>query len=144
MASSLYVATDNAGIACIRLFSCILPQAPAWSLFCTTPEAIAAIPDGARCVGLWSSSRRIRSAAEWAWIERRERGGLKPGLSNEDMESLAAWIAKRGEAATNLAPASITEQPASDPVSMPASPIPTVHQPAPAPIAGAVISSRWS
>lgn len=144
MASSLYVATDNAGVACIRLFSCILPHAPAWSLFCTTPESVAAIPDGARCVGLWSTSRRIRSAAEWAWIERRERGGLKPGLSDEDMEGLAMWIAKRAENSVASASACVTEQPASDPGSVPPSPIPTVHQPAPAPIAGAVISSRWS
>lgn len=140
--ASLYVATDDAGIASVRLFGCIALQAPAWCVFCITPEKIAAIPDGARCIGLWSTSRRSRTAAEWAWIERRDRGGLQPGLTKEDMEGLAAWIEKRRadtptvDIGGNLALPDLEREPPS--------PIPTVHQPAPEAISGAVISSRWS
>lgn len=141
-AFSLYVATEDAGMASIRLFGCIALQAPAWCTFCVTPEKIGAIPDGARCIGIWSSPRQSRSAAEWAWIERRERGGLEPGLSVADMDRLTAWIAARHAQTPTVALGG--NLPVPDLEREPPAPIPTIHQPAPAPIAGAVISSRWS
>lgn len=84
-----------------------LARAPAWCALISDPRAVDAIADGARCIAVFYESRKYRSALEWAWIERRKRGGVL-GLAREDIDRLADWCCRHG-AQTDVSALSIPE-----------------------------------
>ncbi|MGY6709733.1 MAG: hypothetical protein ACXIVF_15545 [Rhizobiaceae bacterium] len=49
--------------------------------------AVGQIAHGSRCFAIWYEPRKYRSALEWAWIMRRERGGVV-GLGLEELGHL--------------------------------------------------------
>lgn len=83
----LTIVTDNARRAALRMFGA---GAPAWARIIDDPMDILAIPDRAKCFGLWFGPRLPRSAAEQAWLERRLTGGLD-FMSDGDWDRFFAW-----------------------------------------------------
>lgn len=70
---------------------------PPWCRVVTRAEDVAALGDGTKVIAQWFEPRSRRSLLEWAFIARRERGGLV-GLSAEDCDKLAAWAARQHSA----------------------------------------------
>ena len=68
---------------------------PLWCRVVTHAEEVAALADGTKVIGQWYEPRHRRSLLEWAFISRRERGGLI-GLSLEDCDKLVAWAVRNG------------------------------------------------
>ena len=91
----LYIVTNDQMAGARSVMHCALDMIPGWVRIVSEPKEIAALPAGAKCIGIWSSKRGHRSMAEWAWIERRERGDLDVGMTGEEIDKLQAWIAKR-------------------------------------------------
>lgn len=87
----LTVVTTRPESALRRLLG--VDAAPAWLRLVSEPSLVAGIPDGMRCIGIFFEARRHRSELEWAWIERRKRGGIL-GLDRDDLDGLEAWRAR--------------------------------------------------
>lgn len=88
----LYIITDNAERAAERGLGCRLADLPGWVRMLATPGEISALPNGAKTFGFWFSKN---SPAEFAWQDRRARGGFQAGLTGEELDALNDWIARR-------------------------------------------------
>lgn len=86
--------TDDIDYALADVFASLRSNAPSWARVTDDPAEILALPDGCKVhIAVWRSDR-CASGAEMAWRERRQRGGLE-FLSDEEMEKIAAWRARR-------------------------------------------------
>ncbi len=97
----LYIVTDNPPRACLAVIGCHLTELPSNFRIVTTPEQIAAIPNGARCIGYWFSWKtRQPSHAQMAWEELRaaiaDRRTI--GLDDKFFQLVDEWNAKRRKA----------------------------------------------
>ncbi|RVE81439.1 hypothetical protein [Sinorhizobium meliloti] len=97
----LYIVTDDPARACLAVIGCHLTELPPIFRIVTGPEQIAAIPNGARCIGHWFSWKvRRPSRAQMAWEELRARAGdRRPiGLDDKFFQLVDEWNAKRRKA----------------------------------------------
>lgn len=86
--------TDDIDYALADVFASVRSNAPSWARVTDDPADILALPDGCKVhFAVWRSARGT-SGAEMAWRERRQRGGLE-FLSDEEMEKIAVWRARR-------------------------------------------------
>ncbi len=90
----LYIITECPEEALARTLQCATTSAPSWVRVLTDPEDILNIPNGAKCIAVWFSSRKRMSQAELAWRERRLMDGVL-GLGDDDWQKLEAWISRR-------------------------------------------------
>lgn len=72
--AELTIITTRPERALVTLFG--QAEAPEGVTVVTTTAAVGGIPNGSRCFAIWFEPRKYRSAVEWAWIMRRERGGV--------------------------------------------------------------------
>ncbi|NMG39831.1 hypothetical protein GRZ55_11305 [Chelativorans sp. ZYF759] len=84
----LTIITTRPERALVTLFG--RPQPPEGVSVVTTSQAIGNIPNGSRCFAIWFEPRKYRSSVEWAWIMRRERGGVV-GLELEDLHAFGLF-----------------------------------------------------
>ncbi len=90
----LYLVTECPEAALARTLQCATTNAPSWVRVVSDPEDILKIPNGAKCIAVWFSSRKRMSQAELAWRERRLMDGVV-GLEDGDWQKLEAWISRR-------------------------------------------------
>ncbi|WP_065091620.1 hypothetical protein [Rhizobium leucaenae] len=90
----LYIITECPEEALARTLQCATTNAPSWVRVVNDPEDILKIPNGAKCIAVWFSSRKRMSQAEIAWRERRLMDGIV-GLEDGDWSKLEAWIARK-------------------------------------------------
>ncbi len=95
----LTIVTECPEAALARTLQCATTNAPSWVRVVSDPEDILNIPNGAKCIAVWFSSRKRMSQAELAWRERRLMDGIV-GLSDDDWQKLEAWISRRRVSAT--------------------------------------------
>ncbi|MAY63977.1 MAG: hypothetical protein CML29_17375 [Rhizobiales bacterium] len=76
---------------------------PAWCRVVTRAEEVASLADSTKVIGQWYEPRSRRSLLEWAFIARRERGGLI-GLSLEDCDKLVTWGVRNGAGSEGMDP----------------------------------------
>lgn len=91
----LYIVCDDAAAGALRVMQCLPGALPGWARVLTEPKQIAAMPDGARCIGTFTRRGDQMSAAELSWWERRRRGGISAGLTAKEIDGLGAFIANR-------------------------------------------------
>ncbi|RFB95203.1 hypothetical protein B5K11_09630 [Rhizobium leguminosarum bv. trifolii] len=105
----LFIATDNAERACMAVLSCALSDCPPFVRIVTDAAAIAAIPEGARCIGQWFAwSDRKPDEAQMAWDDRKARGGIE-GVSEAFFQRIDEWNAKRREAEARILAEAVAE-----------------------------------
>lgn len=76
-----------------------LLEVPDFVRVVSAPMQIATLPDGARGIGRWYGAHR--SMAEFAWMDRRARGGVS-GVSAAFQDRLNEWKAARRAEETAL------------------------------------------
>lgn len=91
----LYIVCDDPAAGAWRVMQCLPGSLPAWVRVLTQPLDIIKMPDGARCIGTFTRRNDHVSAAELAWRERRERGGISPGLTAAEIDGLSVIIENR-------------------------------------------------
>lgn len=106
----LTIVTECPDEALARTLSCATTNAPSWVRVVSDPEHILKIPNGAKCIAVWFSSRKCMSEAELAWRERRLMDGIV-GLEDDDWSKLEAWIARRRAPTAEDIPENITDIP---------------------------------
>ena len=122
----LYIVTDDRIQAALAELGCWPSEVPSFFQILTKAEDIAAIPNGARCIGRWFRwSEKHPTPAQYAWIDRREAGGIE-GVSETfyaridewndkrratEAEILAQALAERGQAAETSIPAPVMSTP---------------------------------
>ncbi|MDX1166621.1 hypothetical protein GOL87_06485 [Sinorhizobium medicae] len=97
----LYIVTDDPARACLAVIGCHSTELPPIFRIVTGPEQIAAIPNGARCIGYWFSWKvHHPSHAQMAWEELRAGDGdRRPiGLDDKFFQLVDEWNAKRRKA----------------------------------------------
>lgn len=95
----LYIVTDDPAKACLAVIGCHLTELPSIFRIVTTPEQIAAIPSGARCIGYWFSWKtRQPSHAQMAWEEFRAGDRRPMGLDDKFFQLVDEWNVKRRKA----------------------------------------------
>lgn len=98
--------TDNIDFALADVFASRRTNAPSFVRIIDDPIEILSLPE--RCKvhpAVWTKSSGQRSGAELAWLDRRRQGDLV-FLSNDEMDKIAAWRARRvsGSAPAEQAP----------------------------------------
>ncbi|WP_313194622.1 hypothetical protein [Shinella zoogloeoides] len=87
--------TDNIDFALADVFASRRTNAPAFVRITDDPMEVLALPH--RCKvhpAIWTCTGRNRSGVELAWLERRRQGDLV-FLTDEEMEKISAWRARR-------------------------------------------------
>lgn len=98
----LFIATDDAARACLDVVGVHLTDLPPFVCIVTEAAEIRKLSDGARCIGCWFAwGARINDAAQLAWQDRRDAGGLE-GVTVAFLEKLDDWRAKRAAAERKL------------------------------------------
>lgn len=98
----LFIVTDHPERACLSVLGCMLADCPPFARILTEAAAIAAIPEGARCIGQWFAwSDRRPDEAQMAWEDRKARGGIE-GVSEAFFQRIDEWNAKRREAEARI------------------------------------------
>nr|CAD6410985.1 hypothetical protein REQ54_00819 [Rhizobium sp. Q54] len=86
------IVTDQPEEAIADMLCCALTNAPKWVRILSDPQDILAIEDGMKCRGVWYSSGGAKAcAAEWAWRERRMKGGIDY-LDEADEARILDWV----------------------------------------------------
>lgn len=83
--ASVTIVTTRPDRALMKLFG--EASAPEGVRVVSSIQAVGEIAAGSRCIGVWFEPRKYRSALEWAWIMRRERGGVV-GLDMAEVKAL--------------------------------------------------------
>ncbi|MCG6115079.1 MAG: hypothetical protein MEQ84_07755 [Mesorhizobium sp.] len=86
--ADLTIVTTRPHRALLTLFG--QPEPPQGVRVVDDIQSVGQIANGSRCFALWFEPRKFRSALEWAWIMRRERGGVV-GLELADVERLGVF-----------------------------------------------------
>lgn len=86
----MVLVTDAPHQALAGFLGCAFTNKPRWLRVVFDPVDILKIPDGTKCRGMWFHRR---TGAEFAWWERRDRGGLV-WLNDADLDFIADWIAE--------------------------------------------------
>lgn len=98
----LFIVTDNPERASLDVLGCMLADCPPFARILTAAGDIAAIPEGARCIGQWFAwSDRRPDEAQMAWEDRKARGGIE-GVSEAFFQRIDEWNAKRREAEARI------------------------------------------
>ena len=106
----LTIVTECPEEALARTLQCATTNAPSWVRVVSDPEDILKIPNGAKCIAVWFSSRKRMSQAELAWRERRLMDGIA-GLAEDDWQKLETWIARQRISAAEDIPEKIEDIP---------------------------------
>ncbi len=106
----LYIVTDDVAQAVRAEIGCGPSEVPSFIRVLTEAVDIAAIPDGARCIGRWFRwSDKRPTPAQYAWIDRRNRGGIE-GVSQAFYARIDEWNEKRRAAEVEVLAAAIAER----------------------------------
>lgn len=98
----LRIITNNPARALMEeVLGVTLEDRPDWCAILTTPQELAAIPDGALCYAVFYlpardgfAARETLTPLESAWLDRRARGGVQ-GLGVSEFQGMRAWRHKR-------------------------------------------------
>jgi len=86
------IVNDRPEEALADLLCCAPSNAPKWVRVISEPMEILAIENGMKCRGIWYSTGGAKaSAAEWAWRERRLKGGIDY-LDETDEARILDWV----------------------------------------------------
>lgn len=91
--ASVTIVTTRPDRALMKLFG--EARAPDGVRVVSSIQAVGEIAAGTKCIGVWFEPRKYRSALEWAWIMRRERGGII-GLDLSELGALLDGSASDG------------------------------------------------
>ncbi|MBB2841440.1 UNVERIFIED_ORG: hypothetical protein GGE64_005223 [Rhizobium etli] len=98
----LFIVTDNPERACLSVLGCALGDCPPFARILTEAGEIAAIPEGARCIGQWFAwSDKRPDEAQLAWEDRKAAGGIE-GVSEAFFQRIDEWNAKRRAAEAKI------------------------------------------
>ena len=98
------IVTDRPEEALADLLCCAPTNAPKWVRVISDPMAILSIEDGMKCRGIWYSAGGAKaSAAEWAWRERRLRGGIV-WLDKDEEARIKDWVQRHKERMNGTSP----------------------------------------
>ncbi|MDF2369408.1 MAG: hypothetical protein P1V21_01315 [Rhizobiaceae bacterium] len=102
----LRIITNNPARALMEeVLGVTLEDRPNWCVVLTTPQEVAAIPEGALCYAVFYlptcrgfAARETLTPLESAWLDRRARGGVQ-GLGASEFQGMRAWRQKRNSRA---------------------------------------------
>ncbi|MFN4098173.1 MAG: hypothetical protein ACK4GT_00215 [Pararhodobacter sp.] len=95
--ASVTIVTTRPDRALVKLFG--EARAPEGVRVVSSIQAVGEIASGSRCIAVWFEPRKYCSALEWAWIMRRERGGIV-GLDMAEVKALLNASRSGGQATT--------------------------------------------
>jgi hypothetical protein len=88
------IVTDRPDRALAYMLCCAPTNAPKWVSVLSDPQAILAIEDGTKCRAVWYSPGGPKAgAAEWAWRERRLKGGIDY-IDEQDEARIVDWVSR--------------------------------------------------
>jgi len=106
----LYIVTDDPSEAALSEIGCLLFEVPPFIRILTTQAEIAAMPNGSRCIGRWFRwSDKRPTPAQYAWIDRREAGGIE-GVSGAFYSRIDEWNDKRRAAEAEILAEALAER----------------------------------